>query len=219
MVWLVRLVEQWLEIEADLPDRWQEARLELTLPDEKACARAAAVLAPAGAGRHGTTVRFSVVGSGAGVSADRIKRLLFRLDSERARGELKLVGAEEAVEAQPEIPVEPAVLAAAWTDEIERLPEDWSDALVEIDFVSSDLERAALLLSPLNPSRHDATPSFRCRVARTFGYGASPEMVRRCLARLDAERIRGTLRIVRVLSDTDPVATQGPVWYVGGRVV
>ena len=42
-------------------------------------------------------------------------------------------------------------------------------------------------------------------------------MVRRCLERLDDEGISGQLRILRVLSDTDPVATQGPVWYVGGQ--
>ena len=30
---------------------------------------------------------------------------------------------------------------------------------------------------------------------------------------------RVEVRILRVLSDTKPVATQGPVWYVGGKVV
>ena len=44
-------------------------------------------------------------------------------------------------------------------------------------------------------------------------------MTRRCLERVDEEQIRGELRILRVLSDTDPVATQGPVWYVDGRSV
>ena len=44
-------------------------------------------------------------------------------------------------------------------------------------------------------------------------------MTHRCLERLDDEGIRGELRILRVLSDTDPVATQGPVWYVEGRSV
>jgi hypothetical protein len=29
----------------------------------------------------------------------------------------------------------------------------------------------------------------------------------------------GELRVLRVLSDTRPVATQGPVWYVEGKVV
>jgi hypothetical protein len=44
-------------------------------------------------------------------------------------------------------------------------------------------------------------------------------MTRRCLERVDQEGIRGELRILRVLSDTHPVATQGPVWYVDGRSV
>jgi hypothetical protein len=44
-------------------------------------------------------------------------------------------------------------------------------------------------------------------------------MVRRCLERLDAEPIPAEVRIVRALSDSHPVATQGPVWYLGGRPV
>jgi hypothetical protein len=59
----------------------------------------------------------------------------------------------------------------------------------------------------------------RFRVARRFGYGASAGMVRRCLERLDREGITGRVRILRALSDSRPVATQGPVWYVGGKSV
>jgi hypothetical protein len=44
-------------------------------------------------------------------------------------------------------------------------------------------------------------------------------MVHRCLERLDEEGIRGRVRILRALSDTQPVGTQGPVWRVGGRSV
>ena len=55
--------------------------------------------------------------------------------------------------------------------------------------------------------------------ARRFGYGAAPNMTRRCLERVDEEQIFGELRILRVLSDTHPVATQGPVWYLDGRSV
>ena len=44
-------------------------------------------------------------------------------------------------------------------------------------------------------------------------------MARRCLERLDEEEIGGELEILRVLSDTDAVATQGPVWRVGGKAV
>ena len=42
-------------------------------------------------------------------------------------------------------------------------------------------------------------------------------MVRRCLERCDSEGIRGTVTILLALSDTHPVATQGPVWQVAGR--
>ncbi len=44
-------------------------------------------------------------------------------------------------------------------------------------------------------------------------------MAHRCLERLDEEGITGEVRILRALSDTKPVATQGPVWYVGGKAV
>ena len=44
-------------------------------------------------------------------------------------------------------------------------------------------------------------------------------MVRRCFERCDAEGIRGRVKVLRVLSDTYLVATQGPVWYVDGKSV
>jgi hypothetical protein len=44
-------------------------------------------------------------------------------------------------------------------------------------------------------------------------------MARRCLERLDDSGIPGQLRVLHALSDTKPVYTQGPVWYVGGRAV
>jgi hypothetical protein len=44
-------------------------------------------------------------------------------------------------------------------------------------------------------------------------------MVRRCLARLDERGITGSVEVLRALSDTRPVYTQGPVWYVGGKAV
>jgi hypothetical protein len=74
-------------------------------------------------------------------------------------------------------------------------------------------------MSPLNARAAGATPGLRFRAARRFGYGAAPEMVRRCLERCDEDGIRGELRVLRVLCDTDPVRTQGPVWYIGGRTV
>ncbi len=97
---------------------------------------------------------------------------------------------------------------------------DWSDVFAEIELTSSDhLEPGALALAPLNPARYGDSSGLRFRCARLFGYGASPGMVRRCLERLDERDIPGAISIVRALSDTKPVATQGPVWYIGGKVV
>ena len=72
---------------------------------------------------------------------------------------------------------------------------------------SDELAPAALALAPLNPSRHRGSLAFRFRVARRFGYGAAPEMARRCLERLDELGIPGELRLLEVLSDTQPVLT------------
>jgi hypothetical protein len=44
-------------------------------------------------------------------------------------------------------------------------------------------------------------------------------MVRRCLERCDGAGIRGRVTVLRALSDTHPVGTQGPVWQIGGRFV
>jgi hypothetical protein len=74
-------------------------------------------------------------------------------------------------------------------------------------------------MAPTNPARYGGKPALRFRVSRAFGYGVSATMARRCLERLDGARIRGTFLVLRALADTYPVATQGPVWYVGGRSV
>ena len=44
-------------------------------------------------------------------------------------------------------------------------------------------------------------------------------MARRCFERLDNDGIVGVVKVLRVLSDTDNVDTQGPVWLVGGKSV
>jgi hypothetical protein len=44
-------------------------------------------------------------------------------------------------------------------------------------------------------------------------------MARRCFEQLDDEGITGTVAVLRSLSGTDNVATQGAVWYVGGKVL
>jgi len=213
----VTLVSQWREIEQTLPDNWGDARLLVTIRNEDDCDRAAALLGPANPGRSGKLIRFFAARRGAGVGPDAVRRLLRRLDSERIGGTLELVGTGEA-EPAPEIAR--STLAAEWDAAVATLPEDWSDLYAEVELRSSDhLEPGAILLSPLNPARYGGKPGFRFRIARRFGYGASAAMARRCLERLDVAGIPGELHLLRVLSDSKPVATQGPVWYVGGRTV
>ena len=211
------LVGQWREIARELPEGWADARLRLTIEDEGDGERAAALLAPLNPGRRGNVLRFSTARHGAGLSPGLVERLLRRLDEERITGQLELVSAGEAA-AEPVLHRE--TLAGSWDAALAGLPPDWSDLYAEVELVSTDwLDRAALLMAPVNPARYGSEPAFRFRVARRFGYGASAEMTRRCLERVDDEPIRGELRVLRVLSDTDPVSTQGPVWYVEGRSV
>jgi hypothetical protein len=218
MLRLMSLVAEWREIVGGLPEDWADARLRLTIDDPDGAVRAAALLAPINPGRRRGSLRFYAARRGAGSSAALVERLLARIDEERIEGTLELVGAGEAAHDAPEI--QRATLAASWDASLETLPSDWSDLYAEVELVSTDwLDRAALLMAPVNPARFGGVPGFRFRVAKRFGYGASAEMTRRCLERVDEEQIRGELRILRVLSDTDPVHTQGPVWYVGGRSV
>lgn len=215
MLSAVALVAQWQGILDGLPEDWHAARLRLTTGDRAQAGRAAALLGPANPGRYERFVTFQVARGGSGTSPDLARRLIARLDAERVTGSLKLVGVDESAGARP-ARARPS-LAAQWARLVTELPEDWSDAYAEIALASSDyLDRAALLLAPVNPSRVPGELAFRFRVARRFGYGASAEMTRRCLERLDEETIRGTVQILWALSDTRPVYTQGPVWYAGG---
>jgi hypothetical protein len=232
----VSLVDQWQAIQPGLPEGWGNAQLRLIAPDAQQAQRAAMLLAPAHPGRLGRVVTFF----GAGPSPDLVTRLLRRLDQEGINGRLKLVGSDAEPEAAPVTAETPSSFAAGWEAELAALPDDWTDLYIEVELLSSDyLERAALLMAPLNPARWKAdaraTPeppesgaasgalggklAFYARVARRFGYGASPQMTQRCFERLDAEEIHGSVQVLRALSDTQPVQTQGPVWYIGGRSV
>jgi hypothetical protein len=213
----LKLVDRFNELERELPGAWAEARLVLTVDDDARCDRAAALLGPANPGRLGKKVRFATARRGGGIGPEAVRRLLRRLDAEGIRGELELVGAQEA---QPAELRAVRSLRAAWEHALAQLPSDWSDLYAEVRFDSTDyVERAALLLAPVNPARYGGPAALRFRCAHHFGYGVSPEMARRCFERCDAEGITGEVEILRVLSDTYPVGTQGPVWLMGGKAV
>ncbi len=211
------LVEQWRSIRAELPEDWGEAKLNVSVPREELRARAAALLGPASPGRLGDDLRLSVFRAGGGIGPDQAEKLFRKLDEEAIRGALSLVTVDEREEREEAVRTPAAEL---WDLAVATLPADWSDLLCELELTSSDhLSRAALLVAPLNPTRVPGRSIFRFRVAQTFGYGASPQMTRRCLERLDAEGIPAALQVLYVLSDTHNVATQGPVWRLAGKAV
>ena len=211
------LVEQWRRIRSELPEDWGEARLNVSVPRDGQRPRAAALLGPAGPGRLGDDLRVSVFRAGGGIGPDQADKLFGKLDEEGIRGDLSLVTVDERVEREA-APGHP--LAQAWERTLATLPADWSDLLCELELASSDhLSRGALLTAPLNPTKVPGRSVFRFRAARTFGYGASPEMTHRCLERLDADGIPGRLTVLHVLSDTHNVATQGPVWRLAVKAV
>jgi hypothetical protein len=213
----VKLVVQWGRVESSLDPSWGEAQLLLLVDDAGHSERAVALLGPANPGRSGNAIRFATARGGSALGPEAVRRMLRRLDDEKIAGRLELV----ATRAPTPVPaVERRALADKWDAELAALPSDWSDLWCELRLTSTDhLERAALLAAPLNLARFDDSAGYRFRCARNFGYGTSPGMVRRCFERLDGEDIPAVVSILRALSDTHPVGTQGPVWYVGGRTV
>ena len=208
------LVEQWRQLEERLDPNWSEARIRLETVVRTD--RAAALLGPLNPGRRGDDLFFVVGRGGSAPGPEAVRRLLRKLDAERVPGRLDLIEVSS-----PEAPAAAArtTLAGSWDAALATLPPDWSDLWAEVRLDSSDyLERAALRTAPLNPRAGGdrATLGFRC--ASSFGYGASSGMVRRCLERCDEDGIRGTARVLRVLSDTAPVQTQGPVLHSGEGV-
>jgi hypothetical protein len=221
----VALAERSRELLDGLPRDWRTATIDVTIEDESQADRAAVILAPATPGRVGNRFRIFVHnvragGEVSGPTPELVRRVLARLDGEGIAARVRLVDVSRA-EAVPAETPERSRFTAEWDRLVERLPPDWSDLLVEVSIDSSDyLELAALLLAPVNPSRTSAGRlAYRFRVARRDGYGAAPQMARRCLERLDEAGITGRVRILQVLSDTHHVSTQGPVWRIGGRAV
>jgi len=214
----VQLAEQWREIEPSLPEDWRSARVSLAVAADADPDRVALIVASLAPDRVGPGFRFDV-------RPDRNPATVFRrLDREGIRGRIDVLDTETKVAAPEPVRREPraahAPLAHQWAGIVAELPPDWSEAFVELELDSSDfISRGALLAAPLNPARYRSTSSLRFRSASRSGYGTAPAMVRRCLERLDLERITGSLHVLRVLSHTTHVSTQGPVWRVGGRLV
>jgi len=210
----VSVAEQWTALGSELPQVWVRAELRLDLPDSKAADRAAAVLGPASAYRAGpTTLRFPVARDGSAIGPENLARLLARIE----RGTLTLV---ESQGAPRPAPTEATSLAAAWDGALAELPSDWSHLYAELELTSTDyIEPVAVFCIQMNPRRDGNRAAFRFRSARRAGYGVAPEMARQCFVRCDAAGVRGSVTVLRVLSDMQLVATQGPVWLERGLTI
>jgi hypothetical protein len=217
----VALAADWQRLADGLPAGWKDAHVRLELQGTEQRDRAAALLAPAQPVRSGPAqLTLHVAARGHGARPETVRRLLEQLDRERLRGVLTLEPGEVEAEPGPLRPEGEPTLPESWDAALATLPSDWSDLLGEIELVSSDhLERAALHLSPINPRRDGTRVALRFRSARLAGYGASAGMVRRCLERCAEDGIRGRVEVLRALSDTRPVQTQGPTWLLSGRTV
>jgi hypothetical protein len=221
----VKLAREWSELTGRLPAAWVDAQARLHLADPAQLDRATALLGPVQATRSPDDVlSFRVAGDGSGPTTAQAQRVLELLDRAGIEGTIELAATTRVetelapAPAAPRARPVPHRLPEAWDAELATLPADWSDLLAEVELDSSDyLERAALHLSPINPRRDGDRLALRFRCARIAGYGASPGMVRRCLERCDENGIVGHVRALRVLSDTRPVQTQGPVWQISGQ--
>ena len=218
MLIAVKLADQWTALLADLPADWSEAHVRVA-PEQAADAdEVARRLGGLGVGRTGDELVLTVHRQGGAATPAAVRRAFGRLDDARIwcrldAGDVARSGEAAAVE-------EPQSLADDWDALLDALPADWSDLLCRLELTSSALlDRAALLTAPLNPARDGEAVAFTFRAARSAGYGTSPAMVRRCFERLDAEEIAGSVAVLRQLSETDRVGTQGPVWLVAGRTL
>jgi hypothetical protein len=223
MLTAVKLVDQWAALERRLPETWERVSLRLSTEQPGELGEAARILGPMNVGRVGSELAITVRRAGGAAGPQAARRLFARLDTARIWCLLEQESVDTAETTPPpavESVPEHVTLVESWDRLLGQLPGDWSDLLCLLQLESSALlPRAALLTAPINPSRSRDRVGFTFRCARRTGYGVSPTMARRSFERLDAEGILGRVEVLRAISDSDNVATQGAVWYVGGKVL
>ena len=215
----MKLVEQWRTIEAELPAGWVDVAARRRPRDGAERPRAASIARPGeprsrrrraplhvrrggGARAVGPSARDALRQAGRGARSGR-RCALVDVDGERRRG---------AAERRPLADR----VGSRGRGAAPRLERRVRRARLRLE--RRPRPRPRCCCAPLNPTHVAGRSAFRFRVA-TGRLRRVAEMVARCLARLDAEEIRGEVEILRVLCETGHVATQGPVFRVGGQSV
>jgi len=163
MLRLLRLVEQFSDLERDLVDEWAELRFQLAVDDESRAERAVALLAPANPGRRGRILRFAIDRRGPGIAPEGLRRLLTRLDDESIAGTLKLEGVQQAL---PEELRTKEKLRAQWELRLSAAPPDWSDIYAQVP----TLETGTTFAGDANPGLVSYAPiAFLNPVSRVKG--------------------------------------------------
>src|SRR5215218_9701441 len=126
-------------------------------------------------------------------SSNRLIRSISRRNSRSRSSERPRLASTFAIDLTESM-LRPMALVDQWLAIEDGLPEGWESARLRL-IVSdrSKAERAAALLGPATPGRYGSFVTFN--VAKRGG-GPSPNLVRRLLARLEAEGMAGNLDLV-----------------------
>ena len=222
----MKLVDQWHAMEADFPADWEDVRLTLTAEQPSDLPRAAQVLGSINVGRVGDDARLPCpkqrrpAGQADGVAPVRAPRSRPDLVPHRAVERADVCCADARAEAAEALRPTGSV-AESWDRALAPLPSDWTDLLCELEIESSTLlARAALLCAPLNPARSGSAPRLHVPLLRSLGLRRLARRWRGDASSASTTRASSARRrVLRVLSDTDNVDTQGPVWLVGGKTL
>ncbi len=215
------LVDRWNHVENGLEPGWTEATLSLEIHDADARSRAAALLGPAGPGFSGSTVRFTVSTRGHGVGPDGVSRLLKRIDGEghsgtaRARQLRRHTRPDPCHRARNPAQHSLGIVARRTRDAARRLERRSRRARARLERRHRP-RRRALRTAQSDAVDRNARLPFPLReasaaTARRRGWLPAASAGSTTTGSPVASASRG------VLSDVQPVGTQGAVFSIGRR--
>ena len=228
MLTAVKLVDQWRTVETELPPDWSSARLRIRPEDPAEAGEVGRILGPMTAGRVGDEIVVTVERAGgrrraAGGSAPvRISRRGTRLVRDRAAPRSSTRPPPPARSRPSRGSPSPG---STLRGSVARRAGDPAARTGATCWPRSRSTRATTSTAGRCCAHRSTRPATvtasrsRSGARSRAGYGASAAMAGRCFARCDEEAITGRVSILRTLSETDLIGTQGPAWRVGGKVL